>query len=359
MLDLFIVNGRADDKAVAIGKRGGHIAIQDLDIDAELKALALLGEKVAAVAEGRDRPTVAEVRDVGERLFRRIFRDDMLLLYNGLPAGDQVSIQIVSNAADVHRIPWEYLAPHDCQPPHPHRCVVRIHQAPTGAPLRALTRRKSLRVLLAVAEPPDEASTGWQEVKRDLDTLFANTLGPTVRLNIIKAATAQDIADALAARQYDVFHFLGHGRLVRGVGHVVLFDVDRKQSTDLSGDDLASILQGKGLQLCILSACKSATGQAANDFYGVAGKLLAHDVPAVVGSQTVIPTSSVAPFVRALYANLLETGNIDQAVMAGRAILFAALRTVVKANLAVVEWGIPTLIRRPGAGQLFLARRVA
>ncbi len=160
------------------------------------------------------------------------------------------------------------------------------------------------------------------------------------------------VVEELQQEKFDVFHFFGHGNVVNGSGQLMLVDTATGAADPLPACDLAALLAGKGIRLAVLSACLSSAGQMADDFGTVAGSLIKAGVPAVVANQMYIPNKSIAPFVSAMYGELLQSGDIDRAVNAGRVALLINLGGLLGGQ-AVVEWGIPTLYRLFGASQIF------
>ena len=354
-LDLFLLRSTDPANAVALVKSGRHIAIEALNLTSEVREFAAMSTRVEEMSNGGARPTVAEIADMGTRLFDRIFTGRLRELYIGLPRRGTVSIQVVTDEEDMVRIPWEFLAPPDCKPiPHLNRCVVRVpamHSSPEFATGR---QRRALRVLLAVAEPPGPAAVGWEDIKADMLDVFEAFIEDVAELTVMHAASLPDLQKALTRKQYDVLHFLGHGMLVDGVGSLVLINPKTGKELPVSGEQFAGTVSNHGLRLCILSSCQSSDGRDKNSKFGtVANSLLTAGVPAVVANQATIRTDSVAPFVAALYQELIVSGNIDTAVTAGRIALNGELRSSIPKDLEVVEWGIPTLYRLSGADQLF------
>lgn len=356
-MDLFVLRGFAADQALVVARRGPDTAVAKLDLaHSEVQAFIKFTDRVELVALGGERPTTAELDDIGTRLFDHIFQNEVRRLYNRVPTAN-FSIQIATDDPNVQRIPWEFIRPHDrLAVPHRDRCVVRVLPicAPTDpAPTKSL---KKLRVLLAVADPIDQAGVTWQDVEYTIRRAFEAQTEGLAALKVIPGATGQALLRALDEESYDVFHFLGHGCIVNGEGHLVLVDVATKKSDFVTARQVASALSGQNLRLVILSACLSGAGNIRDDFGPVAYALLCSGIPAVVANQTSIPTKSVAPFVGALYQRLLREGNIDAAVMSGRVALQDELRKTIPMSSAVVEWGIPALYRLPGGAQLFAPR---
>ncbi|WP_428572470.1 CHAT domain-containing protein [Ramlibacter sp.] len=360
-LELYVLHGSATARLLVLACRGPDIAVHEVERDSdEIRAFVAFRQEIERVALGAARPTVAELDALGDRMFRFFFGGAVRELYDKLPPG-RFSVQVAADAPDLHGIPWEYLRPPNRVPvPHPERCVVRVLPIRASTEPKPATPRERLRVLLAVADPVDEPGVGWSDVHASLRRAFEAQTSFAAELKIVPGASARDLLRALGARRYDVFHFLGHGGVsADGEGELALVDVDRRTSDRIRATDLALALGGQGLKLCILSACLSSAGDARDDFGPVATALLRAGIPAVVANQASIPVRSVAPFLGALYTRLLSDGNIDSAMSAARVALAIDLRNTVEPGRAIVEWGIPTLYRLPGAAQVFRVGRRA
>lgn len=133
----------------------------------------------------------------------------------------------------------------------------------------------------------------------------------------------------------------------------------RTNKTEPVGVDLVSaffadcLADRSPLRLVVFSACDTSTIRKTlhRESADVAEALVANGVPAVVANQLPVPDDTAAAFVGPLYGRLLESGDVDDAVAAGRMELFLQRRNASKtANL---EWGIPTLHRHPSVRELF------
>jgi hypothetical protein len=353
-LDLFVLGGTDANSALALARRGPDIAISRMDLGApEVEGFINFTDRIESATRGSaPRPTQAELDDVGRRMFDHVFKGDVLKLYRRSPTG-LISIQIVTDQDRVHRIPWEFISPDDRTPiPHQDRCVVRVLPMCVESDPAPASKLETVRVLLVGAEPTSEPGVGWSDVEKYLQRSFRSLEG-AAKLQVIAGANRAALLNALNSSRFDVFHFLGHGTVVAGEGQLALVDVDTQQTDMITGRELATALSGQNLKLAILSACETGVGDSNRSFGSVAKALLQAGIPAVVANQTSIPTNSIVPFVSALYRRLILDGNIDKAVMAGRAALQIDLRRGIDPNLAVIEWGIPALYRWPGAAQLF------
>ena len=357
ILEVFLLDdpAKANANAVVLARCANDTAIEIFPVNRALQDLLDYGRMLGSVIAGKSpRPPRNELENYGIRLFDALFNGSILTLYNRL-AADAVSIQILSDRADVREIPWEYMLTPNCRPaPHRNRSVVRVQLTCNGTMCPAPKQfGKKVNVLFVSADPIDQAGVSWEDVLATIDSSFTAQLGASVSIKVIEGATRQGLMQAIRAERFDVFHFFGHGDVRGGVGHLVLQDLKTRNSDFLSASDLAIAFGGTGVRLAILSACFSGAGRFSDEFGVLATALISTGIPAVVANQYPIPYKSISPFVASLYGSLLKSGDIDAAVAEGRAAL-AVMLSGPTGRDAVVEWGIPTLYRLATARQLFV-----
>lgn len=358
-IELFLLNNGNKDGLIALGRRGADTAIELLPIDGQLAGLSVFARSLGSAISGNGiRPSKIELSDFGVKLFDYLFKGKLRELYLRLPAG-AISLQILSDRAEIRAIPWEYLGPPDRTPvPHRERSVIRIH--PTCGidmpmPKRIKNNKKNkIRVLFVSADPVDQAGVMWSDVLSTIERTFESQMPAEVTITVVEGATRGRLLARIAREKFDVFHFFGHGTLdENGKGQLVLENLETGASEFISAEDVAIALAGKGVQLAILSACLSGAGRHSDDFGVVATALIVAGIPAVLANQYPIPYKSISPFVESIYSSLLQFGDIDRAVAEGRVVLSAGISTTVHSTEATVEWGIPTLYRLANARQLF------
>jgi hypothetical protein len=354
-LDLVILDSGTPNRAIAYGRYRDDTAIEFVPFQV-IKALKAFRDRIQKAAAGlASRPTDDELIFFGRDLFAFALPNSLLALYNRLPA-ESISIQILSNQADFQALPWEYLQePQGPGGPINTRGVVRI--VPTLGKATPAPRKlaNKIRILFAYADPSDQGPVEWDEVEAKIRSEFTARLAKNFEIDIVEAATVERLTAALFAKPYDIFHFNGHGEVVvdkngNEEGHLVLVEEKTRKSQRLSASQLAVLVTGRNLQLVILSACNSAAGDFAKSYAVVARGMVDRGVPAVVANQFPVTNSVAATFVHGLYANLLRTGEIDQAVAEGRVYLAVQPRI---GKQAPIEWGIPTLYRHVGANRIF------
>lgn len=355
-IELFLLNNGNEDGLIALGRRGADTAIEFLPIDKQLAGLTVFARSLGSAISGNGaRPSKIELSDFGVKLFDYLFKGKLRDLYLRLPAG-AISLQILSDRAEIREIPWEFLGPPDRTPvPHRERSIIRIH--PTcgiDMPIPKRIKNKKIRVLFVSADPVDQPGVMWSDVLSTIERTFASQMPAEVTITVVEGATRGRLLARIAREKFDVFHFFGHGTLdANGMGQLVLEDLETGESEFISAEEVAIALAGKGVQLAILSACQSGAGRHSDDFGVVATALIVAGIPAVIANQYPIPYKSISPFVESIYSSLLQFGDIDRAVTEGRVVLSAGISTTVHSTEATVEWGIPTLHRLANARQLF------
>lgn len=353
-LDLVILDSGSTAAAVVYARCGSDVATARLPLDSvELHYLDDFRRTIERALYGEDeKPTSQQLDEFGVRLFQYLIRDEVLKLYNGLPK-TYIRVLVLSDCPSIQAIPWEYFQ----EPGQSHalRSVVRVVKT-IGVPAPpALDPSTHLRVLFAYANPNDqEARVDWEGVRLSIDQTLRSRHGDKYTLDIINAVTRSALTDAVNAKDYDVFHFSGHGTVVGGVGRLIL-DNGNRNSSYITGPELSDTLSQRSIRLVILSACHGASGNFAEDFSVIAKTLVERGIPAVVANQMPVYNETMAPFVGTLYVNLLNNGDLDLAVQRGRLAIKDkfeddSLAPVKDANL---DWGVPTLYRHISAAQMF------
>lgn len=351
-LDLAVLDSGDTARAIVMARSGCDVALARLDCGATLEGLVESRRVIDDALLGRARrPTRHQLTEFGNSLFNFIISGDVARLYGRLPHSF-VRVHVLSDRADLRSLPWEYLQDPE-RPPGPSvgRSVVRVVPTvgvPAPTPVR-LSGSRGVKVLFASADPYDQELVSWVDVKASVERTFAVRIPGRFTLTAIEATTRTSLVDEVQKSNCDIFHFSGHGKVIDGVGNLVLMGRGNRSSY-LRADDLASMLQGRGISLVVLSACDTATGDFDNNFAVTAEALVRAGIPAVVANQLPVPDSSVALFVGRMYDELLRSGDIDRAVDEGRIKLATELEA---GSEAVLEWGIPTLYRHIAGEKVF------
>jgi hypothetical protein len=326
----------------------GPMALPD-----EAALLATRDAIESSLNDNSNRLTDQELKSFGQRLAKNLFPDGVAPL---LTVGEdrRLRIGICSDDTVLKNIPWEYVVfQGGGDAPSMRRTIARI--VPTayggdGKPVRL--KGRALKVCMAVARPASKDYVPYTEVKNRLESAFQENLNKQGLASkvVVDAidASIQALGDALANKKYDVIHFLGHG------APDLLYFVDdtlKRNPQEVRTEQIVPLFCDPNVQLVILSACSTGKMEKLEGLPSLAERLVENGMPAVVANQMPIFDVSIAPFCTRLYQVLLETGEIDLAVGAGRSALKVELGANKKA--AAVEWGMPVLYRRPGRSILF------
>jgi hypothetical protein len=103
-------------------------------------------------------------------------------------------------------------------------------------------------------------------------------------------------------------------------GHIA-FESDNGGLKWVSGEQLGKALLNQGVQLVVLSACRSGLVGGRSVFNSVAGALVRCGIPAVVAMQFSVETESTKAFVASLYYELSNGATVAHAMATARTVL--------------------------------------
>lgn len=311
----------------------------------------------ASLGGGHGDPTEIPLspRQLGERLFRALFGGsvgDRFFQSLGSASKQGLRLKLQMNLetpelGSVHSLPWEYLFRPDTATflaTEPRLSLVRYPTLPVsgGAP----PKPKVLRVLLAVAAPKDAPPLRLGEEAREISRVWRTQRGIDVEL--VVGATLDRLVARLAAREFHVLHFMGHGTVdpVREEG-VLLLESEGRVAEAIPGSELkVQLASFETLRLIVLNACQSGRAARAGAATSVATALLQGGFSAVIAHQYPITDDAARAFSADLYESLARHGQVDAAVAAGR-------RAIRRRCPGSVEWGVPVLFLRAPSGLLF------
>ncbi|HKI35513.1 MAG TPA: CHAT domain-containing protein [Gemmataceae bacterium] len=361
VLDLMLLDAGTGKHAVAVARCNHDLALAEVPFQPGASGAPSLRELTDFLPRIRrglisalDRPRPAELHEYGTKLFRFLIRGELAELYARLPDA-HVRIQIVSNHPDLMQLPWEYLQePRQSPGPRLKRSFVRVVRTVGHTPSPALHLQDRVTVLFVAASPKGKEAIPWPELAEYIEGQFRQRLPGRFLLRVVPNVDDGALVDALDARpRPDIFHFYGHGDVSGGRGRLLLVNPKTGQPSPLEAEALIGLLRDREIRLALLTACDTAAGDFSDDFSVLAAGLVHEGVGAVVANQFAVPILSVAAFVGTLYNQLLETGDIDLAVSAGRLKLWGSpLGDARQANL---EWGVPVLYRHFARPDLYLS----
>ena len=294
----------------------------------------------------------------GQQLFALLLHDDVLRQAwseaQGRSARRRVRLRIDAQAAELHALPWEQL--------HTGTSMLSAtaqtpfsRYLPIALPWGGAVEERPIRVLAVVSNPSDLASAyeltpvdveaeqallaaAFDEVSEDQVTV--DFLEPPVTLERLETALREG---------YHVLHYVGHGAFSQRRQRAVLFLQNEDGETNLVADDaLMRMLARQDVRprLIFLAACQSGTRATSDAFQGLAPKLVAVGVPAVVAMQDVVTVETAQQCGATFYRRLMEEGQVDVALNAARSTLLSADRP---------DAAVPVLFMRLKSARLWSA----
>ncbi len=333
------------DQFVVHARHGSQTAIERLDLDQ-----AVFGDLLHI--EGADAKLI---HDRGADLFDALIRGRVRDLYQqgrGRSMTDFRSgfrLRLIFNARDerVRRliaVPWEILRDgsadaDDCLALDARRPVVRTietFEPPLGdfdEPLK--------RVLLALADPDGRSRL---DLGGESDRVKKALARMGIHPHVVEHTRRDTLFDAIAEKNPQLVHFIGHSDIDAETGDGVLVLEDENGEADLlPGTTFASFFTGRTApRLVVLTSCVSARQGRERPFAGIAFSLAAAGLPAVVAMQSYIRDDSAVRFTECLYRRISYGDPIEAALADSR----IALRCGKKHT---TDWAAPVLFVRGSA----------
>jgi tetratricopeptide (TPR) repeat protein/nucleoside-triphosphatase THEP1 len=230
------------------------------------------------------------VKTYGEKLFEQVFQDKKAYskyqqVKNNL---SQVQIEIVSKTPEFQALHWEALQDPDFPRPLAVDCVMLRKSVNSAVGSVNLPLSPVINLLVVVARPDEEKDAGYRTISRPLVELIENGK-LRVNVELLRPGTYQALSqhlEAQGANFYHIVHLDMHGALLthkqvekpsavnrylfkgrygrddlqpfEGVKAFLAFEGENQGKVDLvEASELAALLTGKGIPVCILNACQS------------------------------------------------------------------------------------------------------
>ncbi len=267
--------------------------------------------------------------------------------------GIRVRLNINQELAEMYQVPWEY-----CRDDKSFLALNAdtplVRYIPTNREPAPISVPNTVKILLAWANPKDLDTLDVQsEIDAVKDALAHFTADGRVVIEELPDATPNALVSKVRQSPPDIFHFIGHGALLKSGGGALALDNGRSAHVLLDGDRMLRLFQGGDTKLIILSACQSGAtsdkaekSSSAEAFMGLAPKLVWGGLPAVVAMQYDLPNLAARPFMQTLYEFLALGRPLDTAVTEAR----------IGLDFNILEspyWGIPVLFMRAPDGNIW------
>lgn len=309
-------------------------------------------EVVRALRDGR--ASSEQVRGLGERLCRQLFRDEVERAYlrsiGLLASGEGLLLRLRVQAPELHAIPWEYIVdPEDHRRflvPAPRVALMRYLEVPR--PVGRLAVLPPFRVLVAASSPEGYPPLDVQnELKRIRDAMADLVVQGLAQFEFLSHATPSSL-EAELDRGYHIFHFIGHGAFEDDRG-VLLLEDERGKAISLDAETLGFFLLDTSVRLVFLNACETAFVPMRNPMLSLAHRLVeGFDIPAVIAMQYPISDRGACTLSDKFYHALISSPERPIG-----AHLCEARQAMMAQAPGQVEWGVPVLYVHTPDGVLF------
>jgi hypothetical protein len=275
---------------------------------------------------------------LGEQLWRAVppaIRDE-------LPIDGAVRLKISSDIPAVADLPWEWLSD-GSGPPFALRPEFMIARSvPIKFPIHPLSVELPLRVLLLAPNPRDERLL---DARRETDAVMSAFSGTDYTVSVLDVPFAPELQEVLRRQEPHIVHYVGHGGISAGEGHLILQDPDGR-SRWLSATELAALLPSSVRLLCLATPFTTENYEVLG-LPHLARASSAINLPTTIANQYPVSDGAVRAFWGTFYRALIDKGgNASEAVHLARA-------QAASAEPGSADWGSYSLTIRDQTGVSF------
>lgn len=275
----------------------------------------------------------------------------------------RVRLRIDATAPELHALPWELLRdPGDGSAP---QTLAAMEATPfsrylagqwlPGGPIL----KRPIRILVAVANPSNLADFRLAPIDCDCEwNILREAVGGDRNIELVRLPEPCTLTalEAALRKGVHILYLVAHGQFFQNPGgESVLYLAKVNNKVEVVKDSALSAMfarqlmdsavsQDDKLRLVHLSSCQTAVRSPADAFRGLAPRLVAAGVPAVIAMQDTVPVDVAQSFSRVFYRELMDHGEVDRAGNAARSSLLSA---------GMRGAAIPVLFMRLRFGQLF------
>ncbi|MBE9208472.1 tetratricopeptide repeat protein [Nostoc sp. LEGE 06077] len=327
----------------------------------------------------------ASIKTYGEELFNQVFRVDFNAygVYQRLRSNlSQLHIEIVGKTPEFQALHWEALRDPDLPRPLAVDCVM-VRKSNKPAPIYAdVQTSPTINLLVVVARPDEEMDVGYRTISRPLLELIENS-HLRVNVELLRPGTYQALSQHLEAKgggYYHVIHLDCHGALMTyeeiqqpskpgrylyqgrygrndwqkfdGLRAFLAFEGETQGKVDLvEAQELADLLTGKGIPVCILNACQSGK-QVKNPTpdedlreTSLGSRLMTAGMQMVVAMGYSVTVSAAKLMMEQLYKHLFDNKPISEAIRLSRRELFnnKSRKAYFNKSIDLEDWLLPVV----------------
>jgi hypothetical protein len=297
----------------------------------------------------------------GKKLFADLFADQPLRTAWDHALGQspqrRIRLRIATTAPELHTIPWELLYPDDASqaPLAANADTPFSRYLAVSKPWGGAVEERPIRVLALISNPQDLEDVYNLppldvDVEQDiLGQAFSDLDKDEIELTVLDPPITLENVEKALQTGYHILHYVGHGLFNKCRQQAALYLQNEEGDTETMRDDaFVEMLARQSVQarprLAFLVACQTATRSTADAFLGLAPRLVAAGVPAVIAMQDRIAVQTARKLSMTFYKRLIEHRMVDCALNQARSILLTAGRP---------DAAVPVLFMRLKSGQLW------
>jgi tetratricopeptide (TPR) repeat protein len=334
----------------------------------------------------------ASVKQYGQELFKQVFQTNINAYsqYSQL-RGDlsQVQIEIESITPEFHAIHWKALQDPDLPRPLSIDSIL-IRKSVKPAVIEARVREfPTVNLLVVTARPNADEDVGYRTISRPLVEAIRNAK-LRVKIELLRPGTYEALARHLESKgsgYYHIVHFDVHGALksyqdfqkgveanryiyaarygrgkieqYEGLKAFLALEGENKGEYDLvEASEIANLLTGKGIPVCILNACQSGkqlrspltplNKEVKDDWEdnretSLGSRLMNAGMQMVVAMSYSVTVTAAEIMMRQIYQHLFDNQDINQAIRLGRRELYCrkGRRAYYNTEIDLEDWLLP------------------
>jgi hypothetical protein len=307
--------------------------------------LILPGDRALRVLLDTVRNRIASngnVQSAGEALFNAAYpprvRELWARIVQSLREDEGLRVTLQIEPLELMALPWELMFGEEYIGLRQRFPIVRVLDLPQSTP--PFTKKRPLRVLMAVAQPPSSRQAGANAELAKIRGSLAQ-LPNGVEVDIVQPASGDELLAKLR-QGYNVLHFVGRGK-VQGQEGYLLLDESEEGAGLAAASQLGQMVVDGGLQLVILSSHGVPVTERHRCLGSLAYRLVRSGLPAAIAMQLDVLDHSAMAFSREFYSALADGWPVDAAVQEGRRSVLGLLGHDPSSS---VDWAIPTIYTR-------------
>ncbi len=324
----------------------------------------------------------ASVRKYGEELFKQVFQSDFKAYaqYNELRGNlSQVQIEIETITPEFHAIHWEALQDPDLPRPLAVDSVL-IRKNVKPAVIEAnVNESPTVNLLVVTARPNADEDVAYRTISRPLVEAIRNAK-LRVNIELLRPGTYKALENHLEKRgsgYYHIVHFDVHGGLktykdykegiennrylydggygrkkiekYEGVKAFLALEGDTKGKSDpVEASQVADLLTGKGIPVCILNACQSGkqlnqSESGDNRETSLGSRLMSAGMQMVVAMSYSVTVTAAEIIMEQIYRHLFDKRDLNQAIRLGRRELYnrKGRKAYYNTEIELEDWLLP------------------